>query len=175
MALGDILFWFTMPVVVSPRFRMSQDNVFLRAKETAWCFSNNAKTWKYFCPRKNKNQQAVLRIPLQLNKLCAVPVSPGAVQELWVMLWGAWHQLHQNKLLSVVWAAFQPASGVKWASADPFVSPKVGFSDINVLTLWNGVYSKCVLMFLAAASEERGVVFACINVWDLIVERKTSC
>lgn len=165
-----------MPVVVSPRFRTSKDNVFfLRAKETAWCFLNNAKTWKSSVLGKNKNQQAVLRIPFQLNKLCAVPVSPGAVQELWVVLWGAWHQLHQNKLLSLAWAAFQPASGIEWASADPFVSSQVGFSDNHVLTLCNGVYSKCVLVFLAAVSEERGVVFACISVWDQIVENKTFC
>lgn len=91
------------------------------------------------------------------------------------MLWGAWHQLRQSKLLSSAWAAFQPASGVEWASADPFVSSQAGFSDIVVLTLCKSVYSKCVFVFLAAASEERGVVFACINVWDQIVENKTFC
>lgn len=35
---------------------------------------------------------------------------------------------------------------------------------MNVLTLCKSVYSKYVFVFLAAASEEREVVFACINV-----------
>lgn len=41
---------------------------------------------------------------------------------------------------------------------------KVGFSDVNVLSLCNSVYSKCVLMSLAASSKECGMVFDCISV-----------
>jgi len=68
------------------------------------------------------------------------------------MMSAAWHQLHQNKLMSPAWTSFQ-SSGLCfcWSFFFFFI---VGFSDVNVLSLCNSVYSECALMFLAASSRE---------------------
>lgn len=81
----------------------------------------------------------------------------------------AWHQLYQNKMMSPALTSFQPSAGVEYASAGLlcfllFFCFKVRFSDVNVLSLCNSVYSKCVLMSLAASSKECGMVFDCISV-----------
>lgn len=75
------------------------------------------------------------------------------------MMSAAWHQLHQNRLMSPAWTSFQPSAGVEYATAGLFI-----YLYILKLAFQVPVYSKRVLMFLAASSKECGMVFDCISV-----------